>query len=115
MKLICIYRKSLKIGQKTIGYLLNLLKPVSIKLEPKEYIKLDRSFCHEVYLTVWLNQFETKKKCIEFVIHNMPVQGNYFKIKWNLKRNESTDIASLFFCEVNGIAPGFLFSIFRTL
>ena len=45
----------------------------------------------------------------------MPVQGNYFKIKWNLKRNESTDIASLFFCEVNGIAPGFLFSIFRTL
>ena len=38
-----------------------------------------------MYPTAWMNQFEIKDKCIEFVINNVSPQGNSVKIKLNLK------------------------------
>ena len=37
--------------------------------------------------TAWMNQFEIKDTCIEFVINNVSPQGNV-KIKLNLKMKE---------------------------
>ena len=37
-----------------------------------------------MYSTVWVNQFEIKDTCIEFVINNVSPQGNV-KIKLNSK------------------------------
>ena len=52
------------------------------------------------YPTAWMNQFEIKYTCIEFVINNVSLQGNNVKIK-------SVETAVLIFCEINGNAPGF--------
>ena len=38
-----------------------------------------------MYLNVWVNQFEIKEMCIEFVINNVSAPGNNLKIKLNLK------------------------------
>ena len=40
-----------------------------------------------MYSTAWVNQFEIKEMCIEFVINNVSAQGN-LKIKLNLKVEE---------------------------
>ena len=40
-----------------------------------------------MYSTAWVNQFEIKDTCIEFVINNVSQQGNV-KIKLNLKMEE---------------------------
>ena len=40
-----------------------------------------------MYLTVWVNQFEIKGPCTEFVITNVSPQGNV-NIKLNLKMEE---------------------------
>ena len=40
-----------------------------------------------MYSTAWVNQFEIKETCIEFVINNVPAQGNV-KMKLNLKVEE---------------------------
>ena len=40
-----------------------------------------------MYSTAWVNQFEIKETCIEFVINNASAQGNV-KIKLNLKVEE---------------------------
>ena len=38
-----------------------------------------------MYLTTWVDQFEIKDTCTEFVINNVSPQGNSVKIKLNLK------------------------------
>ena len=39
-----------------------------------------------MYLNTWVNQFEIKEACIEFVVNNVSEHGNnYVKIKLNLK------------------------------
>ena len=40
-----------------------------------------------MYLTPWVNQFEIKDTCTEFVINNVSPQGDV-KIKLNLKMEE---------------------------
>ena len=40
-----------------------------------------------MYSTAWVNQFEIKDTCIEFVINNVSPQGN-LKIKFNFKMEE---------------------------
>ena len=47
-----------------------------------------------MYSTAWVNQFEIKETCIEFVINNVPAQGNVkmkieFKSGRNLERLQS--------------------------
>ena len=37
-----------------------------------------------MYSAVWVNQFEIKYTCIEFVINNASSQGNNVKITLNL-------------------------------
>ena len=58
-----------------------------------------------MYSLVWMNQFERKDMCIEFVINNVSLQGNDVKIKLNLKINLQR-LLSIFY-EINGNAPGF--------
>ena len=41
-----------------------------------------------MYSTAWVNQFEIKDTCVEFVINNVSPQGNNMKIKLNLKVEE---------------------------
>ena len=41
-----------------------------------------------MYLAVWVNQFEIKGACSEFVIDNVSLQGNNVKRKLNLKMEE---------------------------
>ena len=42
---------------------------------------------YHMYSTAWVNQFEIKDTCIEFVINNVSPQSNV-KIKLNLKMEE---------------------------
>ena len=35
--------------------------------------------------TAWVNQFEIKDTCIEFVINNVSAKGNNVEIKFNLE------------------------------
>ena len=45
----------------------------------------------------WMNQFEIKDTCIEFVIRNVSPLGNNLKIKFNLKEEEvSRDCSPIF-------------------
>ena len=41
-----------------------------------------------MYSTAWVNQFEIKDTCVEFVVNNVSPQGNNMKIKLNLKVEE---------------------------
>ena len=56
-----------------------------------------------MYSTAWVNQFEIKGTCIEFVINNVSLQGNNVKIKLKLK------VEKFFrdFCEISDNAPRF--------
>ena len=38
-----------------------------------------------MYLTAWVNLFEIKDRCIEFLFNDFSQQGNNVKIKLNLK------------------------------
>ena len=38
-----------------------------------------------MYSAAWVDQFEIKDTCIEFVINNVSTQGSNVKIKLNLK------------------------------
>ena len=41
-----------------------------------------------MYSTAWVNQFEAKDTCIEFVINNVSLQGKNVKTKLNLNVEE---------------------------
>ena len=41
-----------------------------------------------MYSTAWMNQFEAKDTCIEFLINNVSSQGNNVKTKLNLNMEE---------------------------
>ena len=41
-----------------------------------------------MYSTAWVNQFEAKDMCIEFVINNVSLQGKNVKTKLNLNVEE---------------------------
>ena len=66
---------------------------------------------------LWVNKFEVKKTCIEFVINNSLSQSNNFKQGGTSFFQDSTyytksgrkhaDIADFIYCETNGIAPSF--------
>ena len=59
-----------------------------------------------MYSTEWVNQFEIKDTCIEFVTNNVSPQGNV-TIKLNLKMEEICRDCSLIFCGISDNAPGF--------
>ena len=47
--------------------------------------------------TAWVNQFEIKGTCIEFVINDVSLQGNYVRIKLNLNMEKICRDSSLNF------------------
>ena len=65
-----------------------------------------------MYSTTWVNQFEIKNTCIEFVI-NVSLQGNV-KRKLNLKWKKFTEITVLIFYEISDKAPRFSLAISET-
>ena len=66
-----------------------------------------------MYLTAWVNQFEIKDTCTEFVINNVSPQGNV-KIKLNLKMEEICRDYILIFCGISDNAPGFCLTLSET-
>ena len=60
-----------------------------------------------MHSTAWINQFEIKDKCIEFVINNVCPQGNNMKKKLNLKLEKICRNYSPIFCEISDKASGF--------
>ena len=56
-----------------------------------------------MYSAAWVNQFEIKDTCTEFVINNVSPRGNNVKIKSNLKVEEICRDCS----EINDNALGF--------
>ena len=54
---------------------------------------------YHMYSTAWLNQFEIKEICIEFVINDDLWQGKNVEIKLNLKVEETCrDFSPKFLC-----------------
>ena len=56
-----------------------------------------------MYSAAWVNQFEIKDTCTEFVFNNVSPRGNNVKIKSNLKVEEICRDCS----EINDNALGF--------
>ena len=50
-----------------------------------------------MYSSAWVDQFEIKDTCIEFLINNVSPQGNNVKIKMNLKLEKIFRHCSLIF------------------
>ena len=61
-----------------------------------------------MYSTAWMNQFEIKDRCNEFVINNVSAQGNV-----NIKLNSKVT-AVLIFCGISDNAPGFSLALSET-
>ena len=62
---------------------------------------------YHICSTLWVNQFELKGMCIEFVISTFSAQGNNVKMKLKLKVEEICRDCRLDFLLENDIAPGF--------
>ena len=60
-----------------------------------------------MYYTAWVNQFEIKDTCIEFVTNNVSPQAKNVKRKLNLNVEEIWKFAALIFCEINDNFPAF--------
>ena len=63
-----------------------------------------------MYSTAWVNQFEIKYTCIEFVINNVSPQG-YMKMKLNLQMAEICKDCRPNFFGISDNAPGFCLSL----
>ena len=68
-----------------------------------------------MYSPSWVNQFEIKDACIEFVINVLAKGNNNVKLKLNIIVKKICSDCSPIFCEINGNAPAFLFSLIRDI
>ena len=66
-----------------------------------------------MYSPSWVNQFEIKDACIEFVINVLAKGNNNVKLKLNVIVKKICSDCNPIFCEINDNAPGFLFSLIR--
>ena len=63
-----------------------------------------------MYSNAWVNQFEIKDKCTEFMINNVSLQGNV-KMKLNLQLENFAEIAVLIFCGIRDTAEEFCLAL----
>ena len=63
-----------------------------------------------MYSTTWVNQFEIKDKCIEFMINNVSPQCNV-KIILNLKVKQNCRECGPNFCGISDNTPGFCLAL----